>query len=179
LKPIELERIVRLEMAEPFLGEIRIFGFNFAPTGWAFCSGQLLPIQQNAALFSILGTTYGGDGTTSFALPDFQGRVPMHMGSGFVIGQRGGEEQHTLNISEYPQHVHPVAGQSGQRTSPTPAATAVLASGDIYGLGPPDNTTLSPLALGNSGGSQPHENRQPYLALNFCIAMQGIFPSQN
>jgi microcystin-dependent protein len=172
-------------MGTPFLTEIRIFAFAFPPKGWAFCNGQLLPINQNQAVFSLLGTTYGGDGRVNFGLPDFRSRVPMHVGNGFVLGQRGGEENHTINIGEYPQHVHPLNGQSGPRTGTAPA-NAVLASGDIYGLGPPD-TTLSPLALGNSsppapnppGPTQPHENRQPYLGLNFCIALQGIFPTQN
>jgi microcystin-dependent protein len=164
-------------MGTPYLGEVRIFSFNFPPRGWAFCSGQLLAINQNQALFAILGTTYGGNGTTTFALPDFRGRMPVHTGSGFTLGQAAGEETHTLLLSEY-VHDHLVTGQSGPRTSANPAG-AVLASGDIYGVGPPGGSYLGAGAVSASGGSQPHENRQPFLALNFCIALQGIFPSRS
>jgi microcystin-dependent protein len=164
-------------MTTPYLSEIRIFSFGFAPKGWALCDGQLLPINQNQALFSLLGTTYGGDGRVTFGLPNFQGRVPMHMGGGFTLGQVAGEAQHTLVPAEMPAHTHTLSGQAGPRTVSAPAG-AVLATGDIYGLGPTDST-LASAAVTSTGGSQPHLNLQPYLTLNFCIALQGIFPSQN
>ncbi len=163
-------------MATPFLAEIRVFGFNFAPQGWALCDGQLLSIAQNDALFALLGTTYGGDGISTFALPNFQGRTPMHVGNGFALGQLGGESSHTLSYAEY-AHNHQAAGQAGPRTSIT-SAGGVLASGDIYGVGPADSS-LAAGAVASAGGNSPHENRQPYLALNFCIALEGIFPSRS
>ncbi len=163
-------------MGTPYLGELRIFTFDFPPKGWALCNGQLLPINQNTALFSLLGTTYGGNGTTNFSLPNLQGRVPMDFGNGMVQGASGGEETHTLVLSEY-THDHLVTGQAGPRTSTT-SAGGVLASGDIYGIGP-STGFLGPLAVGTSGGNNPHENRQPFLVLNFCIALQGIFPSRS
>jgi microcystin-dependent protein len=163
-------------MAIPFLAEVRVFGFNFPPQGWASCDGQILPINQNQALFSLLGTTYGGDGVQTFALPNFQGRMPMHVGNGFDLGQVGGESSHTLTYAEY-AHNHQAAGQAGPRTSTTPAG-GVLASGDIYGVGPADSS-LAAGAVALTGASNAHENRQPYLALNFCIALQGIFPSRS
>jgi microcystin-dependent protein len=164
-------------MGQQFLGEIRMFGFEFAPNGWAFCNGQILSIAQNTALFSILGTTYGGNGTSNFALPNFQGRMPVDSGPGFILGQLAGETGHTLTLSEYPQHNHAMMGEAGSRTSSTPGG-GVLASGDIYGIGPPD-VILAAEAVGLAGGGQAHENRQPYLAINFCIALVGIFPSRN
>ncbi len=165
-------------MAEPFLGEIRIMSFNFAPKGWALSNGQLLPINQNQALFSLLGTTYGGNGQTTFALPNLQGRVPMHVGQTHTLGERAGEASHTLAISEMPQHMH-LAQASGTD------GNTVLPSGSVLGngaglYGPPASlTSLQPASVTNVGGSQPHENRQPFLTLSFCIALQGIFPSQN
>jgi microcystin-dependent protein len=168
-------------MAEPYLGEIRIFGFGFAPTGWALCNGQTVSISQNAALFAIIGTFYGGNGTSTFQLPNLQGSVPMHQGTlggnTYVIGEVGGETSHTLSLNEYPTHNHSISGETGARTVSAPGG-AVLASGDIYGLGPPTGT-LASQAVGIAGGSQPHQNMQPYLAMNFCIALQGIFPSRN
>ncbi|HNT25531.1 MAG TPA: tail fiber protein [Anaerolineales bacterium] len=166
-------------MSEPFLGQISIFSFNFAPRGWALCNGQLLPINQNQALFALLGTTYGGNGQTNFALPNLQGRVPLHRGEGFSQGQIVGENAHTLTLSEMPAHTHTLraSASTGDSVAPT---SAVLAApgGQIYA--PADNlTSLQAASISNIGGSQPHENRQPYLVLSFCIALQGIFPSQN
>jgi microcystin-dependent protein len=166
-------------MAEPFLSEIRIMSFNFPPKGWAFCNGQTLPINQNQPLFALLGTTYGGNGQTTFALPNLQGNVPLHMGSGFTLGQKGGEQAHTLSISEMPQHIHAMTGTSTVGDSAVPA-NKLLASSPALVYDPPANfTTLQPGTIGNTGGSQAHLNMQPYLVLNFCIALQGIFPSQN
>ena len=165
-------------MGTPYLGEVKIISWNFAPKGWAFCNGQLLPINQNQALFSLLGTTYGGDGRVNFALPDLRGRVPVHMGGGSIEGQSVGEETHTLIISEMPDHNHLASASSAapDQGLPTGNEWAALASG--YSTASP-NTTLAPSAITNVGGSQPHNNMQPYLVLNFVIALQGIFPSQN
>jgi microcystin-dependent protein len=168
-------------MSEPFLAEIRIFGFGFPPKGWAFCNGQLLPINQNQALFSILGTTYGGNGQTTFALPNLQSRVPMHQGNGFVEGQIGGEEAHSVSINELPSHGHFVNASGASANSDTPVGHFLAASTNfsLYSTTLSNATTLQPATLGNGGGNQPHTNIQPYLALNFCIALQGIFPSRN
>jgi microcystin-dependent protein len=176
-------------MAEPFLSEIRIMSFNFAPRGWALCNGQLLPINQNQALFSLLGTTYGGDGRVNFALPDLRGRTPIHMGSGHDLGERGGEQAHTLSISELPTHTHVAQGSSAAADAAVPTGN-LLAVVDNTTFGnaytsppaPPDVSSLvafSPSAVGNTGGGQAHLNMQPFLTLSFCIALQGIFPSQN
>ncbi|HEY6968148.1 MAG TPA: tail fiber protein [Candidatus Angelobacter sp.] len=164
-------------MSEPFLGEIKIISWNFPPKGWTFCNGQLLPINQNQALFSILGTTYGGDGRVNFGLPNLQGRTPFHVGNGIALGEMGGETSHTLNISELPAHNHvplgvkatPSGGPGGnlwctQTTNPY-ATTA--------------DAAMNPACITATGGNQPHENMSPYLVLNFIIALQGIFPSQN
>jgi microcystin-dependent protein len=166
-------------MSTPFLGEIKITAFNFPPKGWASCTGQFLPINQNQALFSILGTTYGGNGQTTFALPDFRGRVPIHMGNGFTLGQRGGEESHTLSMAEMPAHTHQLmATKTGAGTPVLNGSLLAQASGGIYGnVG--SLTSLLPATVTNYGGSQPHENRQPFLVLNVIIALQGIFPSRN
>jgi microcystin-dependent protein len=164
-------------VAEPFLSEIRLMSFNFAPKGWALCNGQLLPINQNQALFSLLGTLYGGNGQTTFALPDLQGRVPMHEGQGFTLGQRGGEEAHTINQQEFPTHNHFVNVVNANANA-GPAGNYFAAANQAYQPAPA-NTNLAPNSITNTGGSQPHENRQPYLALTFAIALQGIFPSQN
>ena len=172
-------------MAEPFLSEIRIMSFNFAPKGWALCNGQLLPINQNQALFSLLGTTYGGDGRVNFALPNLRGSVPIHEGSGFTLGQKGGEYAHTLTMSEMPQHVHVLnaSSQTGNSNNPNFGGTGhVLAQepGNVYSTGfAPAAAALNAGSVTNTGGSQPHANQQPFLTLNFCIALQGIFPSQN
>lgn len=167
-------------MSEPFLGEIQAFGFGFVPKGWAACNGQLLPINQNQALFSILGTTYGGNGVTTFALPDLRGRVPVHTGQGVALGQSAGEENHTLTVNEMPMHTHQAVGTTTASTSSKPA-------GLVWGPSPNNantytstaNTTMSPSALGNAGGSQAHSNMQPSIVLNYCIAINGIFPSRN
>jgi len=168
-------------VAEPFLSEIRLMSFVFAPKGWALCNGQLLPINQNQALFSLLGTTYGGDGRVNFALPDLRARVPIHVGSGHTLGERGGEPAHTLSIAELPQHVHGWNAKASPATTATPDATSMLAAstGDSA-WGPASNlVAMSPGAILNTGGSQAHENMQPFLVLSFCIALQGIFPSPN
>ena len=167
-------------MAEPFLSEIRIMSFGFPPKGWALCNGQLLPINQNQALFSLLGTTYGGDGRVTFALPDLQGRVPIHMSSGRALAERGGEPSHTISISELPTHTHQLVGSSNTGTQPVPVqAYSAVAPEQLYL--PPDNNlvALNPATITNVGGSQAHLNMQPCLVLNFSIALQGIFPSQN
>jgi microcystin-dependent protein len=173
-------------MSDPFIAEIKIISFNFPPKGWAFCNGQLLQINQNQALFSILGTTYGGDGRVTFALPNLQGRVPLHTGNGFSLGQVGGEIAHMLSISELPAHVHAVNASSSSGDTALPAnpnsnAGNILASSLNQSYRPPDQalTTLAPGSIGNAGGSQPHDNMSPYLVLNFVIALTGIFPSQN
>lgn len=168
-------------MAEPFLSEIRIMSFVFAPKGWALCNGQLLPINQNQALFSLLGTTFGGDGRVNFALPDLRGRVPIHVGSGHTLGERGGEPAHTLSIAELPEHVHVWNASGAAATTNTPNNTLMLATatGD-NAWGPASNlVAMSPSAVTNVGGSQAHLNMQPFLTLSFCIALQGIFPSPN
>lgn len=166
-------------MAEPFLSEIRVMSFNFAPKGWAMCNGQFLPINQNQALFSLLGTTYGGNGQTTFALPDLRGRVPIHDGNGHTLGERGGESSHTLSISELPVHTH--AGTATTAAGNTPVAPGnILADSPSQLYASPSNlTSLHSATITNLGGSQAHENTQPYLTLTFCIALQGIFPSRN
>ena len=165
-------------MAEPFLSEIRIMSFEFAPKGWALCNGQLLPINQNQALFSLLGTTFGGDGRVNFALPDLRGRTPIHVGSGHTLGERGGEQSHTLSIAEIPTHTH-VLQASGSNAATNSASGAVLGNATAVYHAPTSLTALSPSSVANAGGSQAHLNMQPFLALSFCIALQGIFPSPN
>lgn len=165
-------------MAEPFLSEIRLMSFGYAPKGWAMCNGQLLPINQNQALFSLLGTTFGGDGRVNFALPDLRGRVPIHVGSGHTLGERGGEQAHTLSIAELPTHAHTAGAQSANATTPFPAGNLLASMSNLYtALG--NLTTLQPATVANVGGSQAHLNMQPFLTLTFCIALQGIFPSPN
>ena len=167
-------------MAEPFLSEIRIMSFDFAPKGWALCNGQLLPINQNQPLFSLLGTTYGGDGRVNFALPDLRGRVPISFGSGHTLGERGGEQAHTLTINELPQHIHFYQATSVTATANTPTNALMLAQSTPQNLyaAPGNLAAMDARAVSNVGGSQAHMNMQPFLTLSFCIALQGIFPSQ-
>jgi microcystin-dependent protein len=167
-------------MAEPFLSEIRMMSFVFAPKGWALCNGQLLPINQNQALFSLLGTTFGGDGRVNFGLPDLRGRVPVHVGSGHTLGERGGEQAHTLSISEIPTHTH-VARAATPSGGNAPSTSTLLArSVPQPAYAPPSNlVAMAPQTIGNVGGSQAHLNMQPFLTISFCIALQGIFPSPN
>ena len=170
-------------MSEPFLSEIRMVGFNFAPRGWAFCDGQILPINQNQSLYSLLGTTYGGDGRTSFGLPDLRGRVPMHMGatSGdfHPLGQKSGEETHTLSVNELPNHSHQAyaTNEDATKVSPGIGGDRVLGNANSLVYSDRSDVTLNANTLANTGGG--HENRQPYLVVNFCIALQGLFPSRN
>jgi microcystin-dependent protein len=168
-------------MAEPFLSEIRIMSFGFAPKGWALCDGQLLPINQNQALFSLLGTTFGGDGRVNFALPDLRGRVPIHLGNGHTLGERAGEQAHTLSIAELPEHAHVVHGLAaeGNTTNPENALWAGVTQDPIYSEGSGGLVAMNPASITNTGGSQAHLNMQPFLTLNFSIALQGIFPSPN
>jgi microcystin-dependent protein len=164
-------------MAEPFLAEIRLMSFSFPPKGWSLCNGQLLPINQNQALFSLLGTTFGGDGRVNFGLPNLQGITPIHMGQGFTLGQRGGEQAHTVSISEMPTHTHVFQGTSNNADSPALTNNLLATSNNLYA--PFANpTTLSPSTVASVGGSQAHLNMQPFLTISFCIALQGIFPSQ-
>lgn len=174
-------------MSTPFLGEIRITSFEFAPRGWAFCNGQILPINQNQALFSLLGTNFGGNGTNTFALPNLQARVPMHTGSGpggsYYVGQSGGEATHTLTVPEIASHTHSLhtSTDPGDRTTPAlgvPAAKSPTGA-DMYTAAGAPLTSLDPNAVGATGANQPHANVQPCLTLNFVIALQGIFPSRN
>ena len=166
-------------MSEPFLAEIRIVAFNFAPRGWSFCDGQILPINQNQSLYSLLGTTYGGDGRTTFALPDLRGRTPIHFDSQHQQGQRSGEETHTLSANEMPQHKHILNGDSNAATTNTPSNTTYLAS-VANGYAPAQNlVAMASAAVTHVGGGQAHDNMMPYLTLNFCIALRGLFPSRN
>jgi microcystin-dependent protein len=168
-------------MGTPFLAEIKIMSFNFAPKGWAMCNGQLLPINQNQALFSLLGTTYGGDGRQTFGLPNLQGRTPMHSGNGHVLGELGGEQAHTLSISELPTHTHTASAANVPATTNAPSNARMIsqsAGANLY-AGASNLQAMAPQALAPVGGSQAHPNMQPYLTLTFCIALQGIFPSQN
>jgi microcystin-dependent protein len=173
-------------MSEPFLAEIRVFGFNFAPRGWAFCDGQILPINQNQSLFSLLGTTYGGDGRTSFGLPDLRGRTPLHVGDSSTpgsvdhnLGNKSGEESHTLTPSEMPSHDHSVAANTASATSDEAQGNLPARPGiDVY-RSPSALGSFAPETVSHAGGGTRHQNMQPWLAINFCIALQGLFPSRN
>ena len=169
-------------MSDAFLGEIRLFSFDFPPQGWAFCDGAFLPINQNQPLYSLLGPTFGGNGQVNFALPDLRGRTPIHMGAGFSRGTAGGEEAHTLSVAELPTHVHLVSAQNVTATTPDPTNGLLSASssavGAVYGAAT-QLAAMGAAAVTVVGGSQPHTNMQPYLSLNFCIALQGMFPTQN
>jgi microcystin-dependent protein len=167
-------------MAEPFLSEIRMMSFVFAPQGWALCNGQLLPINQNQALFALLGTTFGGDGQVNFGLPDLRARVPIHVGAGFTLGERGGEVAHTLSVQEIPTHTHVLNGTSSNGTALVPSGNLLAATKSFYYHQPDGNLkAMNPAAVTSIGGSQAHLNQQPSLVISFCIALQGIFPSQN
>lgn len=164
-------------MAEPFLGEVRIFSFGQAPRGWALCNGQFLPINQNQALFALLGTAYGGNGQTTFALPDLRGRAPVHTsGSAGIPGTQSGEEAHTLSMQEMTAHNHIASASSSDGDQPLPS---ILAAVNNAYSGPANQTTLRPETISNTGGSQAHQNMQPSLTLSFCMALVGIFPSRN
>lgn len=165
-------------MAEPFLGELRMASFGFAPKGWALCDGQLLPINQNQGLFSLFGTTYGGDGRVNFGLPDLRGRVPLHVGGVHALGERSGAQGHTLSVAELPQHVHTLNATSDAADSPVPSTGAQLASvGEKLYTSATDLVALKADSISTIGGSQAHLNMQPFLVLNFIVALQGIFPS--
>jgi microcystin-dependent protein len=168
-------------MAEPFMSEIRIMSFGYAPRGWALCNGQLLPINQNQALFSLLGTTYGGNGQTNFALPDLRGNVPIHVGNGHTLGEKGGEQAHTVSLSELPTHMHVANATSIPATAGNPANNRLLSQSTLAALytNASNLTPMDPSSISNVGGSQAHLNMQPFLVLSFCIALQGIFPSPN
>lgn len=169
-------------MPLPYVGEIRMFGGNFAPAGWMFCEGQLVPISENETLFNLIGTTYGGDGQETFALPDLRGRLPIHFGNGFVLAETGGAEEITLTTQQIPAHTHPLLATANPASSTAPGSsmalgTAATATITPYGSDAP-STTLSPTMVGSVGGSQPHSNFQPYLCINFIISLFGVYPSQ-
>jgi microcystin-dependent protein len=166
-------------MAQPFLAEIRLTSFGFAPKGWALCDGQLMAINQNQALFSLLGTSYGGDGRVTFALPKLQGRFPLAFNNSFSLGQAAGEERHTLVIAEIPNHTHLYSGSSDAPSQASPVNGFWPSGGSLTPYEPTANSNMAPNAIGNTGASQPHENRPPYLVMNYIIALVGIFPSQN
>lgn len=167
---------------EPFLGEIKLVSFDFAPRGWALCAGQLLPIQQYTALFSLIGTFYGGDGVRTFQLPDLRGRAILHVGNGYVVGQQGGTESHTVNVNELPAHSHTRLATTAAADSSSPSggvpAVAPTGLGFTYGAASSE-VGMAPTGISATGGSQPHENRMPYLAMTYVIALSGIFPSRN
>ena len=168
-------------MAEPFLAELRIFPLSYAPKGWALCNGQFLPINQNQPLFSLLGTTFGGNGQTTFALPNLQARTPMHMGSGHTLGEAGGQAAHTVTIAEMPQHVHFLSATTVTGNTAIPGSTVMLATSENFEAyrGATNLVSMHPGSVTSVGGSQAHENRMPYLGLAFCIALQGLFPTPN
>lgn len=166
-------------MSQPFIGEIRIFAGNFAPVGWAFCNGAVIPIDQNDALFNLIGTTYGGDGQTTFALPNLQSRVPVHVGPGFALGQAGGAETVTLTTSQIPAHTHPGGVNSGAATASSPAGNVFATGTSTPYSDQPADSQLAAGAIQTVGGSQPHDNMLPFLTVNFIISLFGVFPSQS
>jgi microcystin-dependent protein len=166
-------------MSEPFLSEIKLVSFNFPPKGWALCNGQLLPINQNQALFALLGTTYGGNGQTNFALPNLRGRVPIHFGSAHSLGEAAGSTSVTVNIQQLPTHLHGLMATNQNGATANPSNAYLAAVNSLYRSPPDSLTTMAPASVTSLGGSQPHNNMMPYLVLNFIIALQGIFPSQN
>src|SRR2546421_6335742 len=168
-------------MAQPYVGEIRMFGGNFAPAGWMFCEGQLLPISEYETLFNLIGTTYGGDGQSTFALPDLRGRLPLHQGNSFILAETGGVEQVTLTVSQIPAHTHPLlaTGNFADKPSPQGNVAAALGVPNVFAYGTDQPTTpVSPASVSSTGGSQPHTNFQPYLCVDFIISLFGIFPTQ-
>lgn len=165
-------------MAQPYVGEIRMFAGNFAPAGWMFCEGQLLPISENETLFQLIGTTYGGDGQSTFALPDLRGRIPIHQGSGFILAETGGVEEVTLTVNQIPAHSHPFLVSLDQAATPNPGTNVIgtpLTATPFFAAAP--NLAISPQSVSSVGGSQPHTNFQPYLCVDFIISLFGIFPS--
>ena len=166
-------------MAQPYVGEIRMFAGNFNPAGWMFCEGQLLPISENETLFQLIGTTYGGDGESTFALPDLRGRIPIHQGDGFILAETGGAEEITLTVNQIPSHSHPFVVNGGQGSTPNPSDQVVVAGSPNVDLFIADvaNQPLASTSITSVGGSQPHENRQPFLCISFIISLFGIFPS--
>jgi len=166
-------------MTEPYLSEMAIFAFDFAPRGWALCNGQLFSINQNQALFSLLGTTYGGDGRVNFALPNLQGRIPIGEGSGHSLGERAGAESHTLNIQEIPAHTHTVRAVNAAPNAASPANNNFASQTGFSPYGSTPEAVMPASVSSSVGGNQPHNNMSPYLCLNFCIALQGVFPSRN
>jgi microcystin-dependent protein len=165
-------------MSQPYVGEIRMFGGNFAPAGWMLCEGQLLPISEYETLFNLIGTTYGGDGQSTFGLPDLRGRLPIHMGSGFVLSQNGGAENVTLTTNQIPAHTHTVSATTNANTASLPGGNYLAAGPDIYDQNKPGTNTMA-AAISSVGGSQPHSNFQPYLCVNFILSLFGVFPSQS
>ncbi|MEP9360240.1 tail fiber protein [Sphingomonas sp. KR3-1] len=167
-------------MAQPYVGELRIFAGNFAPAGWMFCEGQLLPISENETLFQLIGTTYGGDGQDSFGLPDLRGRLPIHQGNGYTLAQTGGAEEVTLSINQIPSHSHPMLGASGNGSQSNPKNNVVASSTLVKAYsGETPDTAMSAASITSIGGSLPHTNMQPYLCVDYIISLFGIFPSQN
>lgn len=165
-------------MAQPYVGEIRMFAGNFAPAGWMFCEGQLLPISENETLFQLIGTTYGGDGESTFALPDLRGRIPIHQGNGFILAETGGAEEITLTVNQIPAHSHPLLASTGPGSSNSPGLSVLAESASISPyIEDAASFQLSPNSMSAVGGSQPHTNFQPYLCVNFIISLFGIFPS--
>jgi microcystin-dependent protein len=166
-------------MAQPYVGEIRMFAGNFAPAGWMFCEGQLLPISENETLFQLIGTTYGGDGQSTFALPDLRGRLPLHQGNGFILAETGGAEEITLTVNQIPAHTHPMLASTQNGSQNNPGGNVIAASaGSVFPyIADPPSVNMSPAAIGPVGGSQPHTNFQPYLCVDFIISLFGLFPS--